>query len=537
MIMKTYKYFAVATIALLSFSSCDSFLTTELVDSATTESYYKSPEEAYAALTGCYNGLNLIWSDGVSFPLASEVMSDNCLGGGGVADEYGYQMIDQFDKSIAPTKVSQFNANWGAYYQAIYRCNVLLANISKVDWSKTTNYKTQYEAEARFLRAYFYFDLARLFEKVPLVTEPTAQQVAQSTPEAIYTQIMKDLRFAADSLPAKTYTASDNGRVTKWAAESLLARAYLFYTGYYGKTEIGGETKATALAAVENVIAQSGHDLLDDYTTLWPAASTAEGKTFAGEDNKEVVFTIKYTGTGDYNGNICGNRWLVMTGVREQSVYPYGLGWGFCTIDPKLYNAFSATDTRRFGTVTAISEEKLKFTKQANTREYTGYFMKKYSPEVDAAGVSLAEKNGGAAGSNSFMVSQYQDYYVIRYADVLLMAAELGSANAQSYFDKVRARAGQTTLAVSKENILAERRLEFAGEGVRYWDLLRYYGEKNIAGFASALLANTSTKYLDSANPNLNTQNIIATRGFSQIPQDEITLIGNSAILTQNAGW
>ena len=77
--MKTYKYLAVAFTALLSFNSCDSFLSTELVDSIPTDSYYKTPDQALAALTGCYNGLDLIWSDGVSFPLASEVMSDNCM--------------------------------------------------------------------------------------------------------------------------------------------------------------------------------------------------------------------------------------------------------------------------------------------------------------------------------------------------------------------------------------------------------------------------------------------------------------------------
>ncbi|MBP1676458.1 MAG: RagB/SusD family nutrient uptake outer membrane protein [Bacteroidetes bacterium] len=535
--MKTYKYLAVAFTALLSFSSCDSFLTTELVDSTPTDNYYKTPEQAYAALTGCYNGLNLIWADGVSFPLASEVMSDNCLGGGGTSDELGYQMLNQFDKSIAPTKYSQFNANWSAYYQAIYRCNVLLQNIEKVNWGTETALKTQYEAEARFLRAYFYFDLVRLFEKVPLVTEPTSERIPQAEPAETYAQIMSDLRFASDNLPATTYSATPNGRVTKWAAESLLARAYLFYSGYYGVAEIGGETKTTALAAVEDVITNSGHGLVGDYTTLWPAASTAQSKTYAGEDNKEVIFSIKYTLTGDYNGNICGNRWLIMTGLREQSVYPYGLGWGFCTIDPKLYNAFSATDTRKFGSAIAIDDEDLEFSKQSNTREYTGYFMKKYSPEVDEDGVSLAQKNGGAAGTNSFMVSQYQDYFVIRYADVLLMAAELGSANAQTYFDEVRGRAGLTSLAPTKENILAERRLEFSGEGLRYWDLLRYYGQSNLDGFAAALIANTSTNLLDSSHPTLSADKIKATRGFTQIPQDEITLIGNSAILTQNAGW
>lgn len=535
--MKTYKYITAAFVGLLTFGSCSDFLTTELVDSTTTENYYKTPEQAYTALTGCYNGLNLIWSDGVSLPLASEAMSDNCFGGGGISDELGYQMLDQFDKSIAPTKASQFNPNWKAYYQAIYRCNVLIQKINNVNWGTQSSLKSKYEAEARFLRAYFYFDLVRLFEKVPLLTEPTTTPVPQAAPADTYTQIMKDLRYASDSLPSTVYSATENGRATKWAAESLLARVYLFYSGYYGETTIGGETNATALAAVEDVIAHSGHDLMEDYTTLWPTASTAQGKTFAGENNKEIVFSIKYTLTGDYNGNICGNRWLVMSGLREESIYPYGMGWGFCSIDPKLYNAYSSSDNRRFATITAVNEEKLKFTKASSAREYTGYFMKKYSPEVDESGVSLAQKNGGAAGSNSFMVSQYQDYYVIRYADVLLMAAELGSANAQTYFMKVRNRAGLSGGTVSKENILQERRLEFAGEGIRYWDLLRYYGQKNLDGFANALISNTSTGYFDSAHPSLSADKIKATRGFSQIPEDEITLIGNSAILTQNAGW
>ena len=112
------------------------------------------------------------------------------MGGGGASDELSYQMIDQFDKSIAPTKASQFNANWSAYYQSIYRCNVLLKNIANVNWGTDASLKTQYEAEARFLRAYYYFDLVRLFEKVPLITEPSSAQIPQAEPSATYAQIM-----------------------------------------------------------------------------------------------------------------------------------------------------------------------------------------------------------------------------------------------------------------------------------------------------------------------------------------------------------
>ena len=280
-------------------------------------------------------------------------------------------------------------------------------------------------------------------------------------------QIMSDLRYACDSLPSDTYTSVPSGRVTKWAAESLLARAYLFYSGYYGTTTIGTETAATALAAVEDVIAHSGHALVSDFNTLWPAASTGKNVTYAGEENPEVVFAIKYSSTDNWSGDATGNRWMVMEGIRSQSIYPYQAGWGGCTVDPKLWNAFAATDTRRFATILSVNDENLAYNKSSDCREYTGYFLKKYA--------MLCDQNGTSIVSN-FQTGQYQDYFAIRYSDVLLMAAELGSPNAVSYFNQVHQRADPTATpatSVSKADILAERRLEFAGEGIRYWDLLR----------------------------------------------------------------
>jgi len=530
--MKKYKYITLALVAMISFNSCNDFLTTELTDpKKTVDTYYKTPAEANTALAGCYNGLNLIWSYNVAFPLASEVLSDNCFGGTGASDGYGYQMLDEFNKSISTSDNSLFGTNWKNYYQAIYRCNVLLSKLDQVKWDSTSvaqNLKAQYKGEAKFIRAFCYFDMVRLWEKVPLVTNPTLDNVPQTDPAITYAQIMSDLRFASDSLPSASYTTSVSGRVTKWAAESLLARVYLFYSGYYATPTIGGETAATALAAVEDVIAHSGHGLVTDFTTLWPAASKAKKVLYAGETNKEVVFSIKYSSTNGTD-NITGNEWMVMTGMREESHFPYQYGWGACTVDPKLYNTFDPTDARRFASITSIVDEKLAFTKASKNREYTGYYLKKFSPMCDSLGVSIAP---------DFQYGQYQDYFSIRYADVLLMAAELGSPSAASYYNLVHQRAIPAAVAVTsvtKEDILAERRLEFVGEGIRYWDLLRQG-----INTAAQIIVNNTTISLMFNNKTVPTAeefkaNIIATRGFQQIPNDQITL--SSGVLKQNAGW
>jgi hypothetical protein len=528
--MNRYRIIVFATVAIITFNSCKKFLTSELTDAKQTNiSYYKTPAEAYTSLVGCYNGLNQIYNND-AIPALLEVFSDNSFGGTGTFDGYGWAMVDEFDKSISPSDVSFHSGGWKAYYQTIYRCNVLLENIDKVAWGDSTALRTKYAAEAKFIRAYCYLDLVRLFENVPLVIKPTIANVPQADPEATFTQIMEDLRDAADSLPSVSYKSVPGGRITKWAAESLLARAYLFYSGFYGKNSIAGETAATALAAVEDVIAHSGHSLVSDFTTLWPAASTAKKVTYAGEDNPEVVFAIKYSSTDNWSGDATGNRWMVMEGIRSQSIYPYQAGWGACTVDPNLWGLYPSTDSRRFATVISVADESLAYTKSGDCREYTGYFMKKYAMQCD--------QNGNSIVSN-FQTGQYQDFFVIRYSDVLLMAAELGSPNAVSYYNQVHLRADPSAApaaAVSEADILAERRLEFAGEGIRYWDLLR----QGIDVAASTIAANTTVSVFQNgtANPPAASKfaaNIKVTRGFQQIPNDQITL--SSGTLQQNAGW
>ncbi|MCC9167006.1 RagB/SusD family nutrient uptake outer membrane protein [Pontibacter harenae] len=521
------------SLGLLSLGSCgDEFLDAEPITSVTEENFYRTPEDAYRALVGCYDGLQTVWAEGVSFPVASEIMSDNAFGGTGNSDGFGYQMLDEFNRLRSPSDQNLFGANWSAYYRAIYRCNMLITKLDQIDWAGNEELRATYEAEARFLRAFLYFDMVRLWGNIPLLTEPSRENIPQSSPEEVYAVIAEDLVFAAENLEDVPYTAQSPatyGRVTKWAAESLIGRVYLYYTGYYNQPDLAGVVNKTqALAYLEDVIANSGHGLVENFASLWPAASL---QNYAGEANKEVVFAVRYTYTSDYNGNTDGNHWMVMLGMREFASYPYGNGWGGGTVNPRLWNAYSEEDTRRAASIIAIEEEEIPFENEAKQREYTGYYIKKYTPMVDENGNSIPVNSG----ATNFMIGQYQDFFSIRYADVLLMAAELGSPNAQSYFDMVRRRAYQddfTPLAVNMENIMEERRLEFAFEGLRYWDLLRQGVD-----VAAATIAETTTLQSGGTDitKTISASHIQETRGLQQIPFNQITL--SNGVLVQNTGW
>jgi len=521
-------------IALLSLVSCKkSFLDTEDVTSATEQNFYKTPSDAYKALVGVYDGLQRAGTSGLGMAVvATEVMSDNCFGGAGNADGFGIQMMDEFDKLRSPSDQDLFGDNWNVYYKAIYRANMLLTHLDQVDWKGSESLRKVYESEARFIRASLYFDMVRVWGNIPLIKTPTIENVPQANPDSVYSLIATDLKFAAANLPSISYAAqapATYGRITKWAAESLIGRVFLYYTGYYNKPDlVGMVNKAQALDYLKDVISNGGFGLVPKFANLWPAASLGN---YAGENNQETVCSIKYTYTSDWNGNVDGAGWIVMFGIRVQAIYPYGLGWGAGTVNPKLWNAYDANDTRRNASIISIADENLDFQNKKDQREYTGYYWKKYTPMADSAGKSLAEKMGGV----SFQISQYQDYVIMRYADVLLMAAELGAPNAQQYFDDVRKRAfgaNFVQVPVTQSAIMNERRLEFAGEGIRYWDLLR----QGISTAASAIAETVTLENGGVSTPKtISASNITKTKGLSQIPNSQITL--SNGILKQNEGW
>lgn len=539
--MKIKSLYIVVLIVVFISACSDSFLDSEPITELTEGNFYKTKADAEKAIVGCYDGVQVLYASGVAFPVLSEVLSDNTFGATGNNDAYNYQVLDEFDINRSPGEVDILNDNWIAYYKAIYRMNMLLSKMDQINWEGDETYKTNIEAQARFLRAYCYFDMVRIWERVPLLTEPISGNIPQATVEETYKVIAEDLIYAAEN----GSEIVEAGRINQYAAKALLGRVFLFYTGYYNQTNLVGlADKNYVLEALEDVIGVSDYGLVEEYKNLWPAASaeinsTDDGleTTYAGKDNKETIFAIKHNITSDWNGNTDGNHWLVMLGLRatEYNV-PYSKGWGACTVPTELYSAFEENDSRKESSIISIEGEGLSFD-NGDQREYTGYTNKKYTPmaspyrdeesgEIKVGDIS--EINGG----ESFMISQFQDYVVIRYADVLLMAAELGSANAQTYFDQVRLRSGLDSKSVSHANIMEERRFEFAFEGVRYWDLLR----QGVDLAASNI--STSTKVLNGgveADKVIQSAKIIETRGFMQIPQQQITR--SAGVLTQNTGW
>lgn len=564
-------------LASMGLVSCTAgFLDVESKTESTTDNFYRTESDAWRALIGCYDGWQCTSSSaGCAFYFASEVMADECFAGMGNTDARNYQVLDRFDVNQSPSDMNILETEWTNYYAAVYRCNELLAHESQIAWSSEET-KGTYLGECRAIRALCYFDMVRMWGNIPLFTEPVNENRPQSDPDEVYNVIFSDLLYAVNNIPASAYpksaAASNDGHITKYAASALLARVYLFYTGYYGKEpQVEGVTKSTVLQGLEDFIAvaeSEGYGLVDEFKNLWPAASTTwalnkstgdyeQTSTYAGDGNKEVVLAQKFNYTQDYNGNNDGNRWLVNMGLRNYLGHaPYGRGWGGCTVNPKMWTSYGTGDERREASIInlvseGISDEADFETSYKDQREYTGYTVKKYTPmskwmKDEANGAwSLVDEISGL-GEGDFQISQYQNFIVMRYADVLLMAAELGSPNAQEYLNKVRQRAytsededGSLTLSsnyrevtATKDNIMNERMLEFAFEGQRYWDLLR----QGVEYAASQIATNTSvTSGGNPDNVTIKESDIVKKQGLSQIPNNQITL--SNGVLKQNEGW
>lgn len=532
--------FGMASLGL--FSCSESFLEVEPETSIFDNNFYSSEDDFEMALVGCYDGFQRTTSDGgMSFYVTSEILADECFGGAGNADDRNNQILDRFDLGQAPAYNDIFNATWTSYYAGIFRCNTLLMKLDNISWEGNEDTRNRIEGETRFLRAILYFDLVRLFNKVPLVLEPTTDNVPQVDASEVYAVIGEDLKFAAENINYPAYSASwaaeNDGRATQWAAKAILARVYLFYTGYYNASDLGGIDQAYVLAGLEEVISEGGFGLIEEFKNLWePASSTPDVEsnslvsTWAGRGNQEAVFTQKFNYTQDYNGNLDGNRWLVMMGIREVSYSPYGSGWGLCTVNPKLVQSFESNDSRRTASIiNCESEGVIDVLDLTKWREYTGYAVKKYTPMALPDGTLAVD----GLGEGDMQTSQYQDFIVVRYSDVLLMAAELGSSNANTYLTQVRERAGLDAVEATKANILKERKFEFAFEGLRYWDLLRQGIE-----VAASTIAESNSKVLSGGHDDyvtISADDIKATEGFMQIPNTQITL--SNGVLKQNPGW
>lgn len=503
----------------LLFTGCsDDFLDLKPLDQEVTATFYKTEEQALQALVSIYDVLGYDETPGVSWAptlTVSDMLSDDSYAGG--ADANDGMEEDQLNTFNIPSTNVLLHAIWIKNYQGIYRANKLIEVIDGVDASD--EFKARLKAEAKFLRAYFHFELVSYFENVVLLTAtikgPSEYKQPQAEPSAVYNQIALDLTEAMEVLPA-SIPGSESGRVSKWAAKALLARVYLFYNGVYGQELKAGDVtvdRTVVVGHLDDLIANSGHDLLENYQ---------DNFKLAGEYGVESVFEVSY---GDnlpwwdwgYVRGGDGNLAAQMQGPRVTGSSKWNRGWSFGTVSQKLVNDIK-DDPRYEWTV--LREEELDGNLDKGY-QHTGYFSEKYSSDAEHW-----------ASAGQFELNRTCNRRVIRFSDVLLMAAELGSPNAQQYLDRVRARVGLGSIPATEENIYKERRLELSLEGLRYFDLLR----KGVAYAESQLTYSNirGPKYVGDQSMFDVTFNS-ASKGFMPIPQSEIDLSGG--MFVQNQGW
>ena len=516
--MKTYITSLTILSLVLFFTGCEDFLDLKPLDQEVSSNFYQTEDNAMQALVAVYDVLTYQSSPGVSwapFITVSDMLSDDAYAGGGDANDGMDE--DELNTFNIPVNNQLVHATWIKNYIGVFRANQFLEIIGDIDASDSL--KTRTIAEAKFLRAYFYFEQVRFFENIPLLTStikgPSEYQQEQNTPEEVYNQIALDLVEAIADLP-ESVTAAEAGRITKWAAQALLARVYLFYNGVYGadlKAEDTVVDQAFVLDYLEDLIENSGHDLFPDY---------ADNFKLAGEFGIESVFEISYGdsppwGNWDYVRGGNGNLSAQMQGPRVVSgSQKWNRGWSFAPVSHKLAEDLSGDPRFEY---TILTEEELDGVLDKGY-QHTGYFSKKYTSDAE---------HWGADGS--FELNRTCNHRVIRFSDVLLMAAELGSPNAQQYLDRVRTRVGLTSVAATMDNILNERRLELSLEGIRYYDVIR----RGLT-YASQELTHSVR------GPNyIGDQEIFdvtfdpATKGFFPIPQSEIDL--SAGALIQNDGY
>lgn len=515
--MKAFKkYILIVIVAIYSFGCGEEFVDLNPKSSIVSTSFYQTEEELFEALVAVYDVLgNQSQSGWAPAQFISDILSDDSFAGGGDAADGTEQ--DQLNTFVIPTTNDKAYSIWARNYVGIYRANLYLSEVGGIETEG--NFASRTSAEAKFLRAYYYFELLRFFENVPLlvriISGPSEFIQTQNPVDEVYNQVALDLVEAIVDLPTEI-PAEENGRISKWAAEALLARVYLFYNDVYGLELIAGETtvdRSTALAYLEDLISNSNHDLLASYDDIFRLSS---------EFSVESVFEISH---GDapvwwdwgYPQGGEGNLAAQLQGPRVTGSAGWDRGWSFATVSNKLATDLSG-DPRYDATI--LDEGEI----DGNLiygYQHTGFYSQKYSSDAEHYG------SGG-----QFELNRTCNYRVIRYADVLLMAAELGSSNAQSYLDAVRARVGLGSVPVSMDNIMQERRLELALEGHRYFDVIRKgmdYADQELT-----VQEDRGSLYQDRQEV-YNTTFNRATKGFLPIPQQEIDLSAGAFI--QNDGY
>lgn len=504
------KYIKVLLIATLVIaSSCsDDFLT--IYPTASQEAGGEATEGAILANLGsCYQILLFDSYADYNFNsilLMSDLRSDDIFKGGGDAGDQG-QLYRLSQLDATPEELPA--GLWNIYYSGISRCNnAILACENAIGVSEEK--VAQYSAEAHFLRAYYTHLLWKFWGNIPYFTADleAPYMAEQYTADAVYAEIISDLEFAieGDKLPMKT-TPQNDGRATKAAAMMLKARVVMYQNDQSKYAEV--------LSDMAQII-NSNQFRLVDFDYIW---------TRDGEFSEESIFEANHLPEGrDWGAAWTGYGTNLPTFISPNDLNGADLlsgsdefkgGWGFGPVREQTVQIFEEGDIRLPYSINYFEEG----TYVARFQN-TGYFMAKYAARTDYNEAPYTQD-----------LNYENNVRIFRYAEALLNAAELMAMHgvapieglsAQACLDEVRNRAGLGSIAPTPENIKLERRREFVGEGMRFWDLVRWGDtsvlSENLPEYSSVRTWEPYKKYLP-------------------IPQSEIDRTEGEFKLQQNEGY
>ena len=585
--MKKIAYFLSALLITGTFASCD-INNVENIGEMSTSEFPKTDGDIEAVLAGVYQNLNTTHANPqCSFLYAACLASDDQLGGGGTNDK-----LMQAEDLLCNYNADMTNQFYADRYAGIARANTLLNVLEHAD-GMAEDVKKKGIGEAKFLRAFYYYELSSMYGNVPLITSPDQENSSQGDVKVLWGQILQDLRDACELLPAEKRT---DGRIDKYTAEAMLSRAWLYYTGMYcngtGLADLVSTvykpltsvdlpdgkalTKNEVIAYIDDCVNNSGYKLVDDFRTLWAYTNNkvvedypytkGKGLTWVENDNAvnpEALFSIKFNKLASWQTTIgYANGIALHFGVRGgqdyANTFPFGQGWGAGPVAPNLVNDWKAAepnDIRLQASIANVNDtlEMPNYTRGgwADFVQESDYYSKKWSPICAKNDGSFVPKEGDTpaylacfetlmypgnwdtSGENNFQLSNIHDLVLIRFADVLLMQSELKED--VSGINAVRKRAGLSPISsYSLAALQNERRWELACEGVRWNDIRRWH----IAATALAKQENQPIYYC--GNPDTNKAHnggyiarYNATAGFQKMPETQIAL----GTVKQNDGW
>ena len=620
--MKKYILSALAVCSAAIFTSCDDMLDTDpRVTDATSATFPGKIADVEALNTATYSIMNTMGGgdpDNQNPFLWWEVMSDNCFGSGGLQDNKVKSL-----HHLVQMNSNQYEQAFVLLYGGINRANNQIETIDNVDWTGNEAKRNQLLGEGYFMRGLYTLWLTQLYGDVPLITSTliTEEMKAQvSAEEVIYPQILSDFVSGQNLMS----TEKSSGHANKYVAEAFMARAYMFWAGFYKKVadlstgsvpainlvEQEGCTAASlsqddVVSALRDIVSSGAYELLEDYRSLWQysnsyvwdetqkALETGEGHAYKfiadmkrehcfdqpgmGNGNKEELFQIQFMNASKWDLDQKGpyscarmycNYLSVFWALRVNGhngdrnfTYPFTQGWGQGTPSNNIWDDWTVaeneggyTDIRKLGSlidgVTENKEIDYEFVKDCC--EASGFGVKKYngvtldaltgdSPWWDFAG----GENFKGTLENPMQGDHFEDFYLMRYADVLLMLSEM-TGDAQ-YMNQVQKRAGVPETPYSLKELQNQRRWEFAFEGLRFNDMRRWSGKDGgescyaakalqaQAGKQMVVKGNVANKTTMKHMTCSWTKRYADTNGFLAKPQSQITLMNGKLI--QNPGW